>query len=292
MSSLNRISLVWKSIKTNYWPLIKSLQTVLLLCTGLAGYLSYHQVRVEGGELLALAGSLFLAISGSTVFNMWYDRDIDAIMQRTCNRPLAAQRITPRRALILCVVLSAIGVGWGFVLFPLYGVLLFAGLFFDVFIYTVWLKRRTSWSILLGGISGGIPVLAGRLLAVGRIDWIGVTLMLAIIFWVPTHILTLSMRYHEDYRVAKVPTMAISYGFHATQIIIAISSILAAVAMSMSAYSVGSTSGAFHLLIVLGVGLLILALTSVIRPSHKLNFGLFKYASLYMLGAMILVIIH
>jgi heme o synthase len=281
-----------KTARTNYWPLFKSLQTILLLCTGLAGYLSYHRGRIDVPVVITLAVSLFLAISGSTVFNMWYDRDIDTLMQRTCNRPLAAQRITPRRSFILAAVLSSLGIALAMTLDPSYGVLVFAGWFCNVFVYTLWLKRRTSWSILWGGISGGMPVLAGRVLAAGHIDMIGVTLMLAILFWIPTHILTLSMRYTEDYEAAGIPTMVLTYGFQFTRSMIAISSVLAAIAMGLSAYWVGTTAGALHLLIVLGVGMLVLALTSVIHPSSKLNFGLFKYASLYMLGAMIIISIH
>jgi protoheme IX farnesyltransferase len=239
-----------------------------------------------------MAGSLFLAICGSTVLNMWLDRDIDAIMQRTCNRPLATQSILPSQALILGLVLSVTGIGWAMILSPIYGSVVFAGLFIDVFIYTLWLKRRTPWSIILGGISGGIPVLAGRALASGRIDWIGITLMLAVLFWIPSHILTFSMRYYDDYQAAHVPTITSTYGFQVTRIMIAISSILAALAMGLAAFWVGSSAGALSLLIVLGTGLLILALTSIARPSDKLNFRLFKYASIYMLGAMVLLAIH
>jgi heme o synthase len=283
---------VLQAIRTKYWPLIKSLQTSLLLATGIAGYLSTHSMYTTGRSILALVGSLFLAISGSTVLNMWYDRDIDAIMQRTCNRPLASQRITPNQALLLGVVLAVFGVGWSLILSPLYGLVVFTGLFIDVFIYTLWLKRRSTWSIVLGGISGGMPVLAGRTLATGRIDWIGITLLLAILFWIPTHILTFNIRYYDDYQAAHLPTIASTYGIRITRVIIAISSVLAAVAMSLAAFWVGTSAGIFRLLIVLGTGLLILALTSIARPSNKLNFSLFKYASLYMLGAMILLAIH
>ena len=128
-----------------YWRLIKSLQTGLLLLTGLAGYASgvvdWHWPVVSG-----LTGSLFLAISGSTILNMWYDRDIDAVMGRTCERPLPAGRISPREALALGLVLGFSGVAWALVMDPLYGLIVFAGLFFDVVVYTAWLKRRTCWS--------------------------------------------------------------------------------------------------------------------------------------------------
>ncbi len=281
-----------KSIRSRYWPLIKSLQTFLLLTTAMAGFFSVHPAHAATRAILAMAGSMFLAISGSTVLNMWLDRDIDAIMQRTCNRPLAANKIPPSQALIFGVVLSAAGIFWALILSPVYAAVVAAGLFFDVFIYTLWLKRRTSWSIVLGGISGGIPVLAGRSLALGYLDWVGFLLLLAVLFWIPTHILTYSMKYYEDYQAAKVPTIASTYGFHVTRLIIAISSVLAATAMGLAAYWVGISAGALSLLAVLGTSLLILALTSVIRPSDRLNFGLFKYASLYMMGAMLILAIH
>ena len=133
------------------------------------------------------------------------------------------------------MVLSTAGILWALMLSPVYGMVVAAGIFFDVFIYTLWLKRRTPWSIVLGGISGGIPVLAGRSLALGYIDWMGILLLLAVLFWIPTHILTFSMKYYEDYQAAQVPTIASTYGFHITRLIIAISSVLAALAMGVAA---------------------------------------------------------
>ncbi|MGB7095024.1 MAG: UbiA family prenyltransferase, partial [Anaerolineales bacterium] len=151
----------------NYWPLLKSLQTALLLATGLAGFMSARCPIFGWQILLGVTGSLFFAISGSTVLNMWYDRDIDARMQRTCQRPLPAGKISPRAGLTFGLILSVIGVAWAFSLSTLYGTIVFAGLFFDVVIYTIWLKRRTAWSIVWGGIAGAMPVLAGRALATG-----------------------------------------------------------------------------------------------------------------------------
>ena len=273
----------------HYWPLIKSLQTALLLTTGLAGYMSARCPVLNFSTLLALAGSLFLAISGSTVLNMWYDRDIDANMERTCWRPLPSNQVEPQEALILGLALSALGVGWALVMAPLYGFVVFAGLFFDVVVYTIWLKRRTAWAVVWGGISGGMPVLAGRVLGLGHIDWIGITLSLAILFWIPTHILTFSMRYHRDYQHASVPTFPSQYGFQATRVIIAVSSMLAALAMGIAAYGVGMTWGYLRLIAVLSSGLFLLAVSSMVNPSERVNFGLFKYASLYMLGSMLLL---
>lgn len=279
------------ALRTKYWPLIKSLQTGLLLSTGLAGYLSAKGSPINETSLIRLALSLFLAISGSTVLNMWYDRDIDARMKRTCNRPLAKGRIRPEEALWLGVILTAAGLGWSLTISLLYGVVIFAGFFFDVVIYTYWLKRRTAWSIIWGGISGGMPVLAGRVLAVGRVDGIGILLALAVLFWIPTHILTYNLRYWQDYQTACIPTFPLRYGFTATRRMIAFSSVAAATCMGAASIWIGVTAGVLRLLAVLSSGLMILALTSWIKPSEQVNFGLFKYASLYMLAAMLLLVV-
>lgn len=272
----------------SYMPLIKTLQTGLLLSTGIAGYLSAH-TTLDARVLPGLAGSLFLAISGSTILNMWYDRDIDTVMNRTHNRPLASGRVTSQEALWLGIILSILGVGWAVQQNPLYGIVVFSGLFFDVVVYTIWLKRRTSWSIVWGGISGGMPILAGRTLAMGQIDLVGLLLMMAVLFWIPTHILTFNMRYFEDYRTARVPTFPYTYGFEATRAIIALSAIIAAASIGVAGVMIGIQAGALRLMAVLSTGLLLLSFATVFRPSEQLNFSLFKYASIYMLASMILL---
>jgi heme o synthase len=274
-----------------YWRLIKSLQTGLLLLTGLAGYMSARCPFTSWQMLLALAGSLFLAISGSTVLNMWYDRDIDARMQRTQQRPIPSGQVSPQEALRLGLILAVAGTGWAVAIDPLYGLVVFAGLFFDVVVYTIWLKRRTPWAIVWGGISGGMPVLAGRALGTGQIEWIGLALSLAVLFWIPTHILTFNIRYRDDYDRAGVPTFPSLYGEPATRALIALSSVIAAVMMGVAAYGIGLTIGYLRLMVVLSGGLFLLAGSSLLRPSERVNFGLFKYASLYMLGAMLLLML-
>lgn len=275
--------------KRKYFPLVKSLQTGLLLITGLAGYMSARCPVLNLATVLGLTASLLLSISGSTVLNMWYDRDIDAKMPRTCNRPLSTGETSPKEALIFGLALSVIGVSWALIIDPFYGAVVFAGLFFDVVIYTIWLKRRTAWSIIWGGISGGMPVLAGRVLGTGQIDWVGIALALGVLFWIPTHILTFSIRYHEDYQKANVPTFPSTYSFQATRLIIAISSVLATLAFGLASYGVGLSWGFLRLLVVLSAGLFVLAVQSLKSPSDRITFGLFKYASLYMLSAMLLM---
>jgi protoheme IX farnesyltransferase len=274
-----------------YLPLIKSLQTGLLVATGMAGYMSARCPVFNLPTLLGLFVSLVASISGSTILNMWWDRDIDARMGRTQKRPLASGKIDPAEALWVGLGLSLLGVGLAASLDLLFGLVIFAGLFFDVVVYTIWLKRRTCWSIVWGGISGGMPILAGRVLGLGGIDSIGVLLSIGILFWIPTHILTFSMRYFNDYQAAGVPTFPSTYGFGATRLTIAISSIIAALAMGLASWGIGMDWGFLRLLGVLSVGLLALAASMIFRPSERTNFGLFKYASVYMLASMLLMMI-
>jgi protoheme IX farnesyltransferase len=199
--------------------------------------------------------------------------------------------VEPKEAFLLGLLLAASGVGWALLIDPLYGVVVAAGLVFDVGVYTLWLKRRTAWSIIWGGIAGGMPVLAGRALGLGSVDWIGLALCLGVLFWIPTHIMTFSMRFHADYQRAGLPTFPQRYGYRFTRIVIAISSVLAALAMAAALVGIGCETGPLILLGLFSFVLFILAMRSMLRPSERLNYGLFKYASVYMMGAMLLLVV-
>jgi protoheme IX farnesyltransferase len=272
-----------------YWSLTKSIQTGLLLFTGLAGFMSARCPVMHWYDFLGLTTSLFLAIAGSTIINMWYDRDLDAVMNRTHHRPLADGRVQPAEALRLGLMLSLLGVGLAVFMSPLYGLIVFTGLFFDAVVYTLWLKRRTPWSIVWGGIAGGMPILAGHTFGTGSIDGIGILLALAVLFWIPTHILTFAMRYLADYQAARIPTLPSTYGLHFTRYTIAVSSMIAALSISAAGILIGMQWGFLRLLAVLSAGLMLLAVTTIFRPTEQINFGLFKYASVFMFSAMILL---
>ena len=274
-----------------YWPLIKSLQTGLLLSTGIAGYLS-SRPPFNISLLLGLAVSLFLAISGSTIINMWYDRDIDARMKRTHMRPAASGQLDQREVFVIGMLISMLGIGSALFIDRLYGLVVFAGWFFDVIVYTVWLKRRTCWSILWGGISGAMPILSGRALAVGEIELVGILLALSVLFWIPTHTLTYSMKFRNDYKNAGVPTFPETYGELFTRMTIAVSSILAAIAIGWASVLVGLSAGLLSLIAVLTAVMLILAFATLRIHTDRMNFMLFRYASVYMLSAMIILSIQ
>lgn len=274
-----------------YWQLIKSLQTILLLLTGVTGFISTRCPYNSWDLTLGMIVSLFLSISGTTVYNMIWDRDIDAKMKRTKNRPLPAGKISVREAVIFGTILNVMGLGLAYYLSPLYALVIFGGLFIDFVIYTIWLKRTSAWSIVWGGISGGMPILAGRALGIGEIDLIGILLGLSILFWIPTHIMTFNKRHFEDYNNAQIPTFAAKYGFNRVRLIIALSTITSAISFALGAFLLGLSWGFVRTLLILAVIAFGFALYSIIYPNEKSNFQVFKVASLYMASAMIIIIL-
>lgn len=273
-----------------YWSLIKDLQTGLLMMTALAGYATGCCRNFAAPGVLAVLGSLFLAISGSTVLNMVFDRDIDALMARTAARPLPAGRISALEALLLGAGLTLAGVAWAFSLYGPFGAVVLGGVLLDVGLYTALLKRRTAFSVLFGGLAGGMPILAGRVAAVGQIDLIGIILALAVLAWIPTHIMTLGIKHAAGYRAAGVPIFPNVYGPAATRLVIAGSCILAVVFVLLGGWLVGVQAPALSALTGLGAALVCLVVLGVVWPGERLNFVLYKSASLYMLLSMVLLI--
>ncbi len=273
-----------------YLSLVKYLQTGLLVITGLAGYMSGRPDNPTWPMTMGLLGSLFMTVGGSTVVNMVIDRDIDGIMQRTAKRPLPTGVVSTREGLILGIILIGMGTLWASLLSFSFALVIFAGVFFDVIIYTHWLKRRTPWAIVWGGIAGGMPILAGRTLAMGTPDGIGFLLSLAVLLWIPTHILTFAIKYAHDYANANVPVFPNFYGVKVTRWIIGASTSGAILVMLGTVYLIGVNATLLWIARGLGGLLFGFTLANMLFPSPKLNFILYKLASLYMLGSMVLLI--
>ncbi|MCS7178378.1 MAG: UbiA family prenyltransferase [Anaerolineae bacterium] len=287
--SLRRVALASQRAQTvrAYLALTKPLQTLLLLVTGVCAYALSRPGAVEGGELTAAALALTGAIAGCTVLNMVLDRDIDARMGRTARRPLPAGRVSPRAALMFGLALSIPGLALAWALSPLFGLIVSLGFGIDLGVYTLWLKRRTPFSILWGGISGGMPALAGRALALGRVDEVGILLAAGVLLWIPAHILTLATHYAQEYRLAGVPVWPNVYGPRATRRVIAAATLMDVAVLGTAGWLLGIHPIALGILLVLGAGLTGLSIAVLVRPTQRLNWALFKFASLYMLGAFV-----
>ena len=151
-----------------------------------------------------------LAAGSANAMNCYYDRDIDAIMMRTKNRPLNQSLISPRSALVFGLVLG----GLSLVLLwlttnALSAALAFAAIAFYVVVYTRLLKRRTSQNIVWGGAAGCMPVLIGWTAVTGRLDWAPVVLFLIVFLWTPPHFWALAMQFKGDYAAARIPMLPV-----------------------------------------------------------------------------------
>ena len=272
-----------------YWALIKIWQTGLLLLTAIAGYATGDHLFKQGSPFPGLAGSMFLAIAGSTVLTMALDRDLDASMGRTARRPLPTGQVSLAEAVGLGTLLALAGIGWAWSINLAYGAVVSAGLFLNLVVYSLWLKRRSPYSILLGGLSGGMPILAGRILAAGAGDTTAWLMMLGILLWIPTHNLTLAIKYASEYQAAGIPTFVSRYGKVATRLAIAVSTILDVLVMLAVGIKLSIPAGLLAFLVVLGILLIVLVALSILKPGEKLNFALYKGASIYMLGTMLIL---
>jgi protoheme IX farnesyltransferase len=159
--------------------------------------------------LATVAGGALSAGSANT-FNMIIDRDIDTVMGRTQSRPLVTGEISPRAALIFASVLAALSIGllW-WLTTGLAAILSASAIAFYVFIYTMWLKRRSEQNIIWGGIAGCFPVLIGWAAVTGSLSVEAWILFLVVFLWTPPHYWPLSMKYRDDYESARVPMLAV-----------------------------------------------------------------------------------
>jgi heme o synthase len=151
-----------------------------------------------------------LAAGGAHAINMYVDRDIDALMARTRNRPLVTGVIEPRNALVFAVALevAAFALLWSTVNL-LSAVLAVLACLFYVFVYTLWLKRTSTQNIVIGGAAGAVPVLIGWSSVTNSLDWAPVILFGVIFFWTPPHFWALAIKYKDDYAAADVPMMPV-----------------------------------------------------------------------------------
>lgn len=160
-----------------------------------------------------------MAAGGANAINMYVDRDIDRLMERTKNRPLVTGAMSPRAALTFAICLEAVAFAflWGTVNL-LSAVLAVAACLFYVFVYTLWLKRTSTRNIVIGGAAGAVPTLIGWSSVTGRLDWAPVVLFAIIFYWTPPHFWALAIRYRDDYAAADVPMLPVVESLRTTSV--------------------------------------------------------------------------
>ena len=190
----------------------------LVLFTCMVGLLiAPSSVSLSSSLISLLAVAIGSGAAGA--LNMWYESDLDALMSRTCLRPIPAGKVKKNQALNFGIALSAISISMlSYSANFISAVLLASTIGFYFFIYTIWLKRKTPQNIVIGGAAGALPPIIGWAIATNEISLEPIILFLIIFIWTPSHFWALSLYKSEDYRKAKIPMLPITSGVKTTKL--------------------------------------------------------------------------
>ncbi len=238
---------------------------------------------VPGAWLMVatVVGGAFAA-GGANAINMFIDRDIDQLMERTKGRPLVTGVISPKNALIFALTLELVAFIWlwQFVNF-LSAVLAISACLFYVFIYSLWLKRTSSLNVVIGGAAGAVPVLVGWAAVTNSLSWSPLILFLIIFFWTPPHTWALMIKYRDDYSNASVPMLPSveSLAVVANQIILYT---IVQVALTI-VFAFVADMGIFYLVSAIVLGAVFGALTLAVKRdlSERSAMRLFSFSIVY-----------
>ena len=236
-----------------------------------------------------------LAAGGANAVNMVVDRDIDALMERTRDRPLVTGVMSPRNALVFAIALEVAAFAWLVAFVNLLSALLaVSATLFYVFVYTLWLKRTSTQNIVIGGAAGAVPVLVGWAAVTNSLGWAPIVLFLVIFYWTPPHFWALAIRYRDDYAKAEVPMLPVVASLETTArrilfytvILVALTLVFAPVA----------DMGAIYLASALALGAVFTALALSLRrdPSEGTAMRLFTYSITYvtlLFGAIVVDVV-
>ncbi len=267
----------------DFWILLKPRVMSLVVFTGAIGMLlapggDLHPVQMIVAVLCIAVGS-----GAAGAINMWYERDIDALMTRTKDRPLPAGRMSPGEALGFGIVLAAASVLiMGIAINVVAALLLAAAIGFYVVVYTIGLKRRTPQNIVIGGAAGAFPPVIGWAAVTGDIAWPALVLFALIFFWTPPHFWSLALYRADDYAKAGIPMLPVVAGARATRLqILAYTLLLWPISLAPTLMgTVGWVYGGAAL--VLNLGFTALALRLMVRRDDGAARAMFRFSLLYL----------
>ena len=198
----------------------------LVIFTCAVGFLTSNSDTNTFDAMISIA---FVSIGAGAAgcLNMWYESDLDALMTRTCLRPIPTGKINKKQALIFGIALSLISViALNYFSNFLSASLLLFTIFFYLFVYTIWLKRKTPQNIVIGGVAGALPPVIGWTIATNAISLEPLSYFFIIFFWTPSHFWALSLYKADDYKKAKIPMLPLTDGIEKTKLYIFVYSLL------------------------------------------------------------------
>ena len=222
-----------KTLKLNYFGSIKAFFNLmkprvmsLVIFTCAVGLLIAPE-KINFIDAIFSLAAVALGSGAAGALNMWYESDLDSLMTRTCLRPIPTGKLTRNQALVFGIFSSLISVTVLYFFSNLIAATTLAiTILFYVFVYTVWLKRKTPQNIVIGGASGALPPVIGWAIATNTISLEPIILFLIIFIWTPSHFWALSLYKTDDYKKAKIPMLPITSGIKATKLNIFIYSLI------------------------------------------------------------------
>jgi protoheme IX farnesyltransferase len=271
----------WRQLLSDYVELTKPKVQSLLLLTTIATMYVAGDPSPMLVALTCLGG--YLSAGGAGAVNHWFDRDIDRQMARTANRPVPSGRVSPQAALVFGCTLAALSLlELTLAVNPLAALLSFAGFIGYVFVYTVWLKRRTPQNIVIGGAAGAVPPLVGWAAVTGSVSGTAVMLFFIVFFWTPPHFWALSLLMKDEYERVGVPMLPVVRGEAETRRQILLYAVLL-YAVTQLPFCAGGF-GAIYLVasLALGIGFVAGAVRLYRRADRRSALRLYLFSLLYL----------
>ena len=247
-------------------------------------------------SLLLLAGAGFLSAGGAGALNCFFERRIDSRMNRTRNRAIPSGRISAGGALALGVAFSAVGVALAALLNELTAAFVALGVFWYIFIYTLWLKPRTKWNIVIGGTAGSFSALAGWSAVTGSISVIAFFVAFLIFLWTPGHFWGLAMAKSSEYATVNVPMLPVVDGMRTSAIYTALSNV-ALFPFTLGLFILTASTANIFALVILGIALIafnarfVFANLRMVRNPVPINaWRVFKMSISYLFVIMLIVV--
>lgn len=278
----------------NYYEITKPKIWYLLVFTAFGSALTasfLFNIDISIITWVLLLGGVAAGSAAADTLTGYNDRDIDAIMERTKDRPLPSGRIRPKNALIFGLILAAISLACSLAINVWAFILMAFGLFDNIIVYSKWLKRRSSLNIILGGFSGGAPAMIGYVTVTTQNLEIGLIMAGLVFLWIPTHIWSLALHVKKDYTRAKVPMLPVIASETMSV------RVIAATTLMMVIFSVipflFNTFGLIYLITasIFGAIMLVLSVWLLVKPSEKASWTVFKFSSPYLAALFIAFIV-
>ncbi|HSF00341.1 MAG TPA: heme o synthase [Nitrososphaeraceae archaeon] len=274
----------------NYYELTKPKIWYLLVFTAFGSALTasfLFDIQLSPLTWILLIAGVAAGSAAADTITGYNDRDIDAIMDRTKDRPIPSGRISPNNALIFGLSLTAIALifSW-FINIWAFSLMLF-GLFDNIIVYSKWLKRRSQFNIILGGFSGGAPALIGYVTVTTQNIEIGLVMAALVFLWIPTHIWSLALHVRKDYQKAKVPMLPVVSEEKKSVRIIAGTTLLMVLFSILPFFF--NQFGQIYLITVSLSGAIMMGLSLwlLLKPTEKASWTVFKFSSPYLTAVFI-----